>query len=274
MKNLLILITLISLSFSCNQKNKEEKVQEIETQTEQTPQKPEEQPKSSDNESKQPNWSYDPYGYLTYDLDSLGLKYETISDEIFQSRYKESEWVYLKNSEITQFYISSDTILNINTFRFEIDFDEKMNYNENAGSHYGGIAEMRVIKNGKQIQQLRNIEDIRALGVIEITFYDINLDGHIDMSFILSEGKGNFYEYYIFNPTRDRFEHYREWDYIRPNLYNKSLKQFLTIPYGTAIVGEFALYQINGNNIKEIKTFHYHPINGKEGSFITIVNHN
>lgn len=269
MKNTLLLFTLITFILSCEQKSKEEQV--LVTHIEQNLQKEEEKPESNTNKSKQPNWAYDPYGYLTYELDSLGLKYETISNEIFQSRYKERDWVYLKNSEITQFYISSDTILNIDTFRFEIDFNEKMNYNENAGGFYGGIAKMRVIKNGKHIQTLKNIEDATALGIIRFSFYDYNFDGYLDIQIPLND---NYPQYYIFNSKEKQFELVKEWNYIKPYLFNKSKKQFKTSPDGTASVGSFNLFQINGNVLEKLKTFHYHPINEKEGSFITIVNHN
>jgi hypothetical protein len=272
MKNTLLLFTLITFILSCKQKTKEDQV--LVTHIEQNLQKEEEKPESNTNKSKQPNWAYDPYGYLIYELDSLGLKYETVTFDEFNNRYKETAWEYLDNSKVILFNVSSDTILNVKNFRFEIDFDDKMNFNENAENHYGGISQMRIIKDNKQIQELRNIEDVRALGVVEIAFYDVNLDGHIDMRFIISEGKGNFYEYYFYNPSQNRFINNEDWEYVRPNRYNKSLKQFITIPYGTAMVGEFALYQLDGVGIKKIKTFHYHPINEKGDSFITIVNHN
>lgn len=262
LKQHLIYFAILLIITSCNTKQKEA----VETE-----------PAIEDsikNSIEQPNWSYDPYDELINELDSLGLHYETITFDEYNERYSEQSWVYLDRSNIIVFNITSDTIFDVGDFHFKVKYDAKMNYNDNAGSHYGGISEMKIFKNKKEIQRLKSVEDIRALGTVEIAFYDINLDGHIDMRFILSEGKGNFYEYHLFNPEKTQFEHREEWDYLRPNRYNYSKKQFITIPYGTAIVGDYGLYQINGNTITKIKTFHYHPIIEKNDSFITIVSHN
>lgn len=170
---------------------------------------------------------------------------------------KDKDWTHIEDENIKSIKISKvNTIVEIDNFRFEMLWDEKLSYSENLGN-YGGVAEIKVYKNGKSVQILGKIEDSNALDFIDFTFYDYNMDGHIDFSYFISCGKGCWPAYYLYNPMKQNFEHVKEWDYIKPWELNKVKKQFLTVPDGTAMEGEQKRYQIDGLKLKVLETIYY-----------------
>lgn len=282
MKSKLIFLAIIAVALgSCVSKPEKEKV-DIQSESVERKIKVVEQLKSG-----KPNWSEDNYGYLKYELDSLGLKYTTMKGKEFDEIYRNPEkWEstdfegysnsyrkYAPNEEYLRFGIDSTQTFQVGVFTFEAVYDENMSFSENIGN-WGGIRQMTISKNSRHLQTMTDIKDIFGFGVVQIEFYDFNLDGHIDMRFVLAEGKAHFHEYFLFNPQKQIFKHAEDWDYIRPDYYNFKEKQFLTIPYGTAGYGDFGLYQINGSKLRQLKKIYYHSMLNTDESFITVVDIN
>ena len=220
-------------------------------------------------EHQQPNWAEDAYGWLVYELDSLGLHYTTVTNRAFYEKHqKKDEWQELHFTDITSFTIDSTQTFRVDNLQFEATYNEDMGYNETADYYYGGIEELKIYLGGLHIQTIKNIEDPTALGLVYIGIYDYNLDGTPDLKLRLND---NFFKFLLFNPKNSTFEHIQEWDYMRPLYYSKSQKQIITAPDGTAHYGEFYRYQLDGLHLDKLNTYYYHKINGEEGSFVTIV---
>jgi len=204
------------------------------------------------------------YNNFLKELDSQGLKYESMSYEIFDSLYTNPKhWTREWRESYVFFEIDSSQTFQVGNLKFEAVYEENMV--KDAEFPYGGVREMHISKKGKHLQTMKNLKDIRALGIVYVGFYDFNLDGYKDMRFLLSEGKGYFYEYYLFNSKTQQFEHAKEWDYIRPDFYNIPQKHFFTIPYGTCCDGDYELYQINGTKLKKLKKIYYNSLGEYDG---------
>mgnify|MGYP001355367899 CR=1 FL=1 len=214
-----------------------------------------------------PNWAYDQYDYLKHELDSLGLRYKTMRNEDFYKSFFTKDWVDFEEVESSRFYINSNDTIQTGNLKFEILFDDKLSYMDKLG-YYGGIREMKIFKNGKHIQTMHNIEDPTAIGIVDFSVGDYNLDGHPDIKMRLND---NYFKFLLFNPISKKFEHIESWDYLRTRHFNTVKKQLLTNPEGTAVYGEFYLYQVKDTTLNKLKTFYYHKINDSIGSFITEV---
>ena len=170
---------------------------------------------------------------------------------------KDKNWTYMEDENIKNINISKEnTIVEVDNFRFEMTWDEKLSHSSNLGN-YGGVSKIKIYKDGKYVQSLGEIEDPNALNYISFMFYDYNMDGFIDFSYYISCGKGCWPAYYFYNPEKQSFEHVKEWDYIIPWEINKVKKQFRTSPDGNATEGIQKLYQIGGLKLKLVESIPY-----------------
>jgi len=259
-KYLVVLITFIFFT-ACNSGNKE-------NQSSQDNEPAETYALDTPNDYQNNFYDNDDYELLLAKLDSLGLNYETISLKEESLRYAKPEWKNREYDAGRAFNITKSDTIQFENFKFEIEFDDKMNFNENANAYYGGIKSMKVFYKENQVQTLTNIEDARALGIVELYMDDFNQDGHIDIKIPLTD---NFPYYLMFNPKTKQFSHLEEWDYIKVSQTNKKQKQFFTSPDGSANYGNYYLIQINGNKLIKLKKFYYHTIKEQRDTFITIV---
>lgn len=136
----------------------------------------------------------------------------------------------------------------IGYFSLQAVWNDTLSYSENLG-YVGGFGELQIFKNKKPLQTIYKIEDGIALGEIRFSFYDYNMDGHLDFSVPIDCGKSCYDSYYLFNPETGRFQHYEEWDYLRIQELHRTTKQIRTVPEGTAVSGESKLFQIEGNQL-------------------------
>lgn len=134
----------------------------------------------------------------------------------------------------------------INDISLKSIWDDKLSYSENLG-YYGGISELKILKNNTLIQTIKNIEDGIGLGEIRFTFYDYNMDGYLDFTIPINCGNSCYDSYYLFNPRTNKFEHSKSWDYLRIDKLNKSEKKILSIPDGIATDTSQSLYKIDGS---------------------------
>lgn len=165
---------------------------------------------------------------------------------------KSENWVSIYNEPITIHTVTKSETLNVNEYSFQATWDNKLSYSNNIG-YYGGIAELKVFKNKKPIQTIKNIEDGIALGEIQFTFYDYNMDGYIDFTVPIGCGKSCYNAYYLFNPQTEKFEYMKEWAYLKIQEIDKVNKQILTVPDGTAKESESILYQVEGLKLIKLK---------------------
>lgn len=163
-------------------------------------------------------------------------------------------WSLMKNEPTTQLVFTSSTTKHVKDYTFKVKWDDKLSYSKNLG-HYGGIAELKIYKNNQYLQRIQNIEDGIALGEIRFTFYDYNMDGHIDFTVPITCGKSCYDAYYLYNPQTEKFEHQKDWDYLRIQKLDKKNKQILSQPQGTARNIEQKLYKVEGDNLQIIKNF-------------------
>ncbi len=179
-----------------------------------------------------------------------------ISFQSFAQNYSGKNWKLFKNEKTSDLKFTKTQNKKIRNFRFEAKWDEELSYSENLG-HYGGIKLLDIYKNGKHIQTLKNIEDGIALGYIIFTFYDYNMDGYLDFTIPIDCGNSCYDAYYLYNPKAEKFEHFKEWDYLRIQKINQSKMQILSQLEGTARTGKKILYRVKEFNLNKIKVLNY-----------------
>jgi len=153
------------------------------------------------------------------------------------------------NSFTTLTFTKSET-LTVADLSFQAIWDDELSYSSNIG-HYGGIEELRVFKNKKHLQTIKNIEDGIALGDIKLDVHDYNMDGYLDFKVPISCGRSCNYSYYLYNPQTKKFEHRKEWDYLRIQKMDREKKQITSQPDG--MEDNRKTYQVEGLKLIEIK---------------------
>lgn len=180
-----------------------------------------------------------------------------LSSIILKSQsFTSKDWKVMANELTTTLSFTKSEIQNIKDFSFKAVWDNQLSYSENLG-YYGGISELHILKMNNEIQTLYNFEDNIGLGQIDLTFYDYNMDGAIDFSVPIECGKSCYFKYYLFNPKSQKFEHQKEWDYLRIQKINRKKKLIITQPDGSAKTGEQILYRINQDKLMRLKTIKY-----------------
>mgnify|MGYP000114916569 CR=1 FL=1 len=162
--------------------------------------------------------------------------------------FSQNTWQEYSKEKKILIDIHKTSIHKIQNFTLDIIWDTELSYSENIG-YYGGIKKLTIYKGNKVIQVINNIEDNIALGNILFNFYDYNLDGHIDFTLPINS---RWLTYYIFNQQTNKFEHKKEWDYLRIQKIDKKNKRILTIPDGNAYESNRKTYQIRGMNLIKI----------------------
>jgi len=192
------------------------------------------------------------YKYLIIIL--IISSYNNTPKKIILKKLKSTEnqinnWQPFNEDKIKILAISKTGKSNYNNIKFDYIWDKKLSLSDNIG-YYGGIKELKIYKNNKPINVFNNIEDGIALGTIRLRLYDYNLDGHIDFTIPIECGSVCWEAYYLYNPKTNKFEHRKDWDYLRIREFNKITKQIRDQPYGNDAV---KTYQIDGLNLVEIK---------------------
>lgn len=154
------------------------------------------------------------------------------------------------NDSFTTLTFTKSETLTVADLSFQAIWDDKLSYSSNIG-HYGGIAELRVFKNKKHLQTIKNIEDGIALGDIKLDVHDYNMDGYLDFKVPISCGRSCNYSYYLYNPQTKKFEHRKEWDYLRIQKMDREKKQITSQPDG--MEDNRKTYQVEGLKLIEIK---------------------
>ncbi|ARV15785.1 XAC2610-related protein [Polaribacter sp. SA4-12] len=157
----------------------------------------------------------------------------------------------LKDKDIVFKTVNKSQIFKVNNFKFIVTWDKKLSYSSNFESHYGGIEELQIYKDGQCMNSFKNMEDPTALDRIVFRFYDYNLDGYIDFTVPIDSGKNTWEKYYLYNPTKNKYEHIETWDYLRIQKIDKTNKRILTQPDGNGDNRE--LFKIEGNKLIEIE---------------------
>ena len=139
--------------------------------------------------------------------------------------------------------------LSVGDLSFQAIWNSKLSFSDNIG-YYGGIAELRIFKNKKHLQTIKNIEDGIALGNINFEVYDYNMDGYLDFTVPIDFGGSCNYAYYLYNPKTTKFEHRKQWDYLRIEKMNKETKQIISQPDGMSDNGK--KYQVEGLQLIKI----------------------
>lgn len=162
-------------------------------------------------------------------------------------------WALFEKEPTTTLSFTKSETQNIKDISLKAIWDDKLSYSANIG-YYGGISELQIFKNKKHIQTIKKLEDGIALGYINITFYDYNMDGYLDFTIPIDCGKSCYESYYLFNPKTNKFEHSKSWDYVRIDKLNKSKKQILSIPDGNAGNTSHYLYKVDGKQLIKVKS--------------------
>ena len=171
---------------------------------------------------------------------------------IYSQSNKKSTWLLFSKEKVVTIDINKTGSFKVNNLKFNVVWDKKLSHSENIG-YYGGIKSLTIYENNKLLQSINNIEDNIALGTISIKFYDYNLDGHLDFTIPIDCGKICWDKYYIFNHQINKYEHLKDWDYLRIQKINKIKKQILSEPDDNSITDNRTLYQIKGLKLIELK---------------------
>lgn len=172
---------------------------------------------------------------------------------VYSQAGKSTDWINFDDQKTTTLEFTKSATLSIKNFSFQAVWNPKMVYSGNIG-YYGGISELHIYKDKNLIQTIKNIEDGIALGYINITFYDYNMDGHLDFTIPIDCGKSCYDSFYLYNPQTNKFEYSKSWDYLRIDKFNKKKKQILSIPDGNAGDASHYLYQVKGNRLIKVKS--------------------
>lgn len=160
---------------------------------------------------------------------------------IFSQNWKD----FSRENIITKAITKSDNF-EINGLIFNIKWNNKLSHSDNIG-YYGGIEKLIILSNGKVIQEIKNIEDNVALGMIPFSFYDYNFDGFIDFSIPLND---RYPLYYLYNPILKKFIHQKDWDYLRIDKVDKTKKIILTTPDRSS---KTEIYRVINNKLIQIE---------------------
>lgn len=166
--------------------------------------------------------------------------------------FNANDWKLMEQEHTVTLSFTKSETQNIKNISLKTIWNNKLSYSENIG-YYGGISELHISENKAHIQTIKNIEDGIALGYINLTFYDYNMDGYLDFTIPIDCGNSCYGSYYLFNPQSVKFEHQKEWDYLRIQKLNKTTKQILSIPDGNSKTNEQLLYKVDGNSLIKIK---------------------
>jgi len=167
-----------------------------------------------------------------------------------------TNWVYMAKEKTTTLEFTKSETLSVDKFSFKAIWSKELNLPD-IEYPYGGISELNIYKGKTHVQTITNIVDGIDLGYIDIKFYDYNMDGYLDFSIPINCGKLCYSAYYLFNPKAEKFEHSKDWDYLRIQKLDKGKKRILSMPEGTARSGKKMLYQVKGLQIQKIKTIVY-----------------
>lgn len=165
---------------------------------------------------------------------------------------QKSNWVDFSKEKIVTLEINKTKTYKIYDFAFNVVWNEKLSFSENIG-YYGGIKTLIINKGKNQLQTINTIEDKVGLGNIYFSFYDYNFDGYIDFSIPIDCGKNCWEKYYLFNPKSNKFEHKKDWDYLRIKKVDKKNKMVLSESDGNVNENNEKTYKIKGLEINEIK---------------------
>jgi hypothetical protein len=127
----------------------------------------------------------------------------------------------------------------IENLEFKPIWDDSLSYSDNI-DYYGGIKELKVYRDGKLLNTINNIEDNIALGYINFSFHDHNLDGYLDFTVPLND---KFPMYYLFNPKTQKYQRAEDWDYLRDYSVDKDNKIIRSNSYDYP---EIEMYKIDG----------------------------
>jgi len=161
------------------------------------------------------------------------------------SSYSQNYWSLFSDETIISNDVNQSKTFEIDCYKFKVIWNKKLSHSDNIG-YYGGIETLTIYNNNKEIQTIKKIEDEIALGTIVFNFYDYNLDGHLDFTIPINS---NWDGYYIYNPLIDKFEHQKEWDYLKIQKIDKVSKQILSQPDGNAQNDNRKRYQIKDNHL-------------------------
>ena len=160
-------------------------------------------------------------------------------------------------SKVEGIKVTKSCEFNVEDYTFQVEWDNNFEYDINNDRYYGGISSMKIYSDRYLLDTIFDIEDGIGLGNIRFRFYDYNFDGHIDFTVPISCGKTCYVKYYLFNPTENKFQHYKSWDHLNIQKINKKEKQILSDLEGTLTDGWQILYQVKGSELMELKTFTY-----------------
>lgn len=143
--------------------------------------------------------------------------------------------------------VNKDTkSFSVEDFTFKVTWDDKLSHSDNIG-YYGGVSELKIYRNSKYLHTLHKIEDNIALGYINFTFEDYNLDGFVDFRIPLND---KYPMYYLFNPKTNQYERAEDWDYLRDFKTDKLKKQITTNSYD---FDKVKVYKISGLKLIEVR---------------------
>lgn len=188
---------------------------------------------------------------------SLALLLICISTISYSQDFSSKDWVEYPHNSVPEFTITKSEEFKIQKLTFKVQWDKKLSYSENLGRHYGGIGELKIYYKNRLLQTISKIEDQTAMDTIYIYLYDYNMDGYLDFSIRNECGKSCYYDYYLYNPNKNKFLYNEQWDGIKIAMLNKKTNQLLTIFDGTAYEGEKNIYQIKNDKLIHIKTIYY-----------------
>ncbi len=174
-----------------------------------------------------------------------------ISTTILLHSQVKPDWVKFNNEKVVLLEITKTQMVKQRNLKFDIIWDNKLSHSDNIG-YYGGIKQLTIYKNNKQINIFNNIEDGITLGTIRFELYDYNLDGYLDFTIPIDCGGTCWSAYYLFNPKTNKFEHRKEWDYLRISKINKETKQIKDQPYGNDAVKTYQIKDLELIKIKQL----------------------
>ncbi|NRB58311.1 MAG: hypothetical protein HRU50_00045 [Winogradskyella sp.] len=136
-----------------------------------------------------------------------------------------------------------------NHLSFKVIWDQKLSFSDNIG-HYGGIKELEIYKRGNNLNTLYNLEDAKALGLIQFQFDDFNFDGELDFRIPVND---KHWKYYLFNPTANIYGHAKDWDHVRLIKTDKKNKLITSRNWSNATQYEDKVYEVEGLKLKLIQ---------------------
>ena len=199
------------------------------------------------------------------------LKFPSISTFADSVIYRGCEDIISITPPSFNFEIYEDTIIDLHQFDDRLNIKLKFNWQFDKYCNIG-VTSIDILKKGNVISNIdlkeiieleafpqKSPESGRYMETVrdDIDMVDINLDSYLDIKVRSFCGKGCYYSYWTFNPTKNEFEKDESLGAMRPYYYDCNKNIIYSYPGGTGWYYDIIAYKVTNGKIKRYQSVYY-----------------